>query len=249
MKWLTAGLTFLNFATIGGLVIGMAAGGLSTPVAIAAILLATALAVIAYLRTIDPDANGDSAEGGESPRSKYRKLSVWILCALFAIFAFRSFLWVLYWDGTEMKIQSPVNLGDLGLHVTHINFFANGVHLWPSNPIYVGSEHLRYPAGIDLFNAVLLKANLDLIKGLDRDLLRFLSLGRRVRHCRISFQRWPRRLPVPPQFQVHRLPGRQQHCLEEYSADDVRDSARIALRASSGAAFTLAMAGKILPAT
>ena len=59
-----------------------------------------------------------------------------------------------------------MNLGDLGLHLTHIQFFANGVRLWPSNPIYVGSEHLRYPAGIDLFNALLLKTGISLIPGL-----------------------------------------------------------------------------------
>lgn len=183
MKWLSAGLTFLNFATICGLLIGMVAGGLNTPAAIAALLLAAALAVLAYLRTSDPETD-TSAERDESPGSKYRKLPIWILCAFFAFFAFRSFLWLLYWDGTEMKIQSPMNLGDLGLHVTHINFFANGVRLWPSNPIYVGSQHLRYPAGIDLFNAVLLKANVDLIKGLV-----WVGLIASVATC-YAFYRW-----------------------------------------------------------
>src|SRR5256886_56845 len=86
--------------------------------------------------------------------------------AIFAMFAVRSFCWLLFWDGNEMKIQSPMNLGDLGLRVTHINFFANGVRLWPSNPIYALGNHLRYPAGIDFFNALLLKANVDLIPGL-----------------------------------------------------------------------------------
>jgi hypothetical protein len=97
---------------------------------------------------------------------KYRNLPIWILAGFFTIFAVRSFCWLLFFDGAELKIQSPVNLGDLGLHLTHIKFFANGVHLWPSNPIYVFSDHLRYPAGIDFFNALLLKANVDLIPGL-----------------------------------------------------------------------------------
>lgn len=163
MKSLAAGLTFLNFATVCGLLLGMIGGGLNTPIALAALLMGAAFAVLAYFKTSDQQSN---AKSNDSPRSKYRTLPIWILCSIFAIFAFRSFIWLLYWDGTEMKIQSPVNLGDLGLHVTHINFFANGVHLWPSNPIYVGSEHLRYPAGIDLFNALLVKADLDLIKGL-----------------------------------------------------------------------------------
>src|SRR5207244_130061 len=33
-------------------------------------------------------------------------------------------------------------------------------------PIYAFADHLRYPAGIDFFNALLLKANVDLIPGL-----------------------------------------------------------------------------------
>src|SRR6266404_2065223 len=163
MKLLSAGLTFVNFATIFGLLIGMLFGGLGPSVAFVALCLAAFLAALAYLRTTDPKPADDSIGDGSS---KYRKLPIWILAAFFAIFAARSFIWLVYWDGTEMKIQSPVNLGDLGLHITHINFFANGVHLWPSNPIYVESQHLRYPAGIDLFNAVLLESNVDLIKGL-----------------------------------------------------------------------------------
>jgi len=184
MKCLSAGLTFVNFASICGLLIGMLTGGLSTPVAIAALILAAAFAVLAYLRTTDQSPDVGPANQPESATSKYRKLPVWILAAIFAIFAVRSFVWLLYWDGTEMKIQSPVNLGDLGLHVTHINFFANGVHLWPSNPIYVGSEHLRYPAGIDFFNAMLVKANVDLIRGLV-----WVGLLASVATC-YAFYRW-----------------------------------------------------------
>src|SRR5438309_4964008 len=166
MKWLSGGLTFVNFATISGLLIGMLTGGLSTPVAFAALILAAAFALLAYLRTSDPKSRTNALDRDRSEASKYRNLPFWILAGFFTIFAVRSFCWLLFVDGTELKIQSPVNLGDLGLHVTHINFFANGVRLWPSNPIYVVSNHLRYPAGIDFFNALLLKANVDLIRGL-----------------------------------------------------------------------------------
>jgi len=166
MKWLSAGLTFVNFATLCGLLIGILAGGLSGTVAWLAIFLAAALAVFAYLKTNDPGRIAETPNREHSARSKYRNLTIWILAGFFSIFAVRSFVWLLFVDGTELKIQSPVNLGDLGLHITHINFFANGVRLWPSNPIYTFSEHLRYPAGIDFFNALLLKANVDLIPGL-----------------------------------------------------------------------------------
>ncbi len=159
MKWLTAGLTFANFATVFGLLLGMIAG-LGPVSSTAAIILAAGVAAVAWAATIDPAPEIDTEKG------RYRNLATWFVAAIFAIFALRSFIWLLYVDGTDLKIQSPVNLGDLGLHLTHIQFFANGVKLWPSNPIYVGSEHLRYPAGIDLFNALLLKTGISLIPGL-----------------------------------------------------------------------------------
>src|SRR2546421_11289751 len=144
----------------------MLTGGLRTAVALAALILGAGFALLAYLRTTDPKTQADALDRDKSKTSKYRSLPIWILAGFFAIFAVRSFCWLLFFDGTELKIQSPVNLGDLGLHITHIKLFANGVHLWPSNPIYVFSDHLRYPAGIDFFNALLLKANVDLISGL-----------------------------------------------------------------------------------
>jgi hypothetical protein len=162
MKWLAGGLTFANFATVCGLLLGIFAAGLGPVTSLIAFILAAGIAAAAYSGTTDPrpDPNPEATAGD------YRNLVTWIVAAIFGIFAFRSFIWLLYVDGTELKIQSPVNLGDLGLHLTHIKFFANGVRLWPSNPIYVGSEHLRYPAGIDLLNALLLKVNISLIPGL-----------------------------------------------------------------------------------
>ncbi len=162
MKLLSAGLTFVNFATICALLIGMLFGGLGTWVAVLACILAAGLAALAFSKTNDTAPSSSP----ESPPRRYRNLPLWILAAIFTVFAVRSFCWLLYVDGSDLKIQSPVNLGDLGLHLTHIRFFANGVHLWPSNPIYVGSEHLRYPAGIDFFNALLLKIDFSLIPGL-----------------------------------------------------------------------------------
>src|SRR5256885_7705615 len=166
MKWLSGGLTLVNFATVFGLIIGMIFGGLSATVAWIALILAAGFALLACLRTIDPEPQVDALATEKSKTWKYRKLPIWILAGFFTIFAVRSFCWLLFVDGTELKIQSPMNLGDLGLHLTHIQFFANGVHLWPSNPIYVVSHHLRYPAGIDFFNGLLLKAGVDLIPGL-----------------------------------------------------------------------------------
>jgi hypothetical protein len=162
MKWLAGGLTFLNFATVFGLLLGIFAAGLGPVTTVASFMLAAGLAAVAYLGTTDTQVElPNDTKGG-----RYRNIVTWIVAGIFVIFACRSFIWLLYVDGADLKIQSPVNLGDLGLHLTHIKFFANGVRLWPSNPIYVGSEHLRYPAGIDLFNALLLKTGIGLIPGL-----------------------------------------------------------------------------------
>ena len=189
MKWLSAGLTFVNFATICGLIFGIAGRGLNASIANTSLILGVAAAILAYLRTSDPEPKTDVLDSKNSPAklsksaqrrlertgelpspppvyNKYRHLWKWIVAACFAIFAFRSFCWLLYIDGNGLKIQSPNNLGDLALHITHINYFANGVPLWPANPIYVFSDHLRYPAGADLFNALLSCVDVDLIRGL-----------------------------------------------------------------------------------
>jgi hypothetical protein len=188
MKWLSAGVTFVNFSTVCGLILGMAANGLALSVAVASLTLGAVAAIFAYLRTSDPKTKIDILDSAElvaklSKRSqrrlqragnlpsastairKYRNFWAWVLAACFAIFAVRSFCWLLYIDGNQLKVQSPNNLGDLALHITYVRNFANGVSLWPDNPIYVFS-HLRYPAGTDLFNALLSCVHIDLIRGL-----------------------------------------------------------------------------------
>src|SRR5205814_10016668 len=140
--------------------------------AILALVAGGTFALAAYLRTSDSSTrhNISNSPTGESfilpPLKRYRHVWFWAMAVCFALFALRSFCWLLYIDGEQLKIQSPNNLGDLALHITYIRYFANGVSLWPANPIYVFSEHLRYPAGMDLFNALLSYTQVDLIRGL-----------------------------------------------------------------------------------
>jgi hypothetical protein len=179
MKWLSGGLTFVNFATVCALLFGMVAGGLGKTSALFSLCLGCAAAVLAYAGTSDarlaqttvtkePKRSRQhqkkltSAE--DSPRS-YKKIWLWLIGLCFAIFAVRSFCWLLYIDGDQLRIQSPNNLGDIALHITYIRNFANGVALWPENPIYV-SGAIRYPVGIDLFNALLVLAGIELRHGL-----------------------------------------------------------------------------------
>ena len=184
MKWVTAGVTFVNLSVVCGLLLGLTGRGLNTVSAALALICGAAFAVAAFLGTRDSAvgqkaANGSAAEEKRGKTSeteetqnavptalmRYRRLWFWAVAFCFAIFAVRSFCWLLYIDSSELKIQSPNNLGDLSLHLTMIKNFANGVPLWPDSPIFVFSK-LRYPAGIDLFNALLSLVHVDLLIGL-----------------------------------------------------------------------------------
>jgi hypothetical protein len=195
MKWLSAGLTFVNVATVWGLLAGLAGHGLNKTVAISSAIAGLLAALLAYWGTCaapppdEPEATRSVAtpesgpvQGRPALRSfwlwllgaicaagpvsrRYRSIWLWLMVALFAVFAVRSFCNVLFIDGNELKIQSPNNLGDLSLHLAYIKNFASGVALWPDNPIYVFSK-LRYPAGVDLFNALFACLGVDVIRGL-----------------------------------------------------------------------------------
>jgi hypothetical protein len=189
MKWLSAALAFVNGSTLFALVAGILAHGLGRPLATASILVGLLIAFLAYRATADiplrvrklkappplPETKSKRqqrreerarrAMANETPRWRYRSIWFWLLAACFTIFAVRSFAWLIYYDGNEVKVQSINNLGDLSLHLTYIRHFASGVPLWPDNPIEPFSK-LRYPAGIDLFNALLTCLGVDVIRGL-----------------------------------------------------------------------------------
>ena len=187
MKLFSAGLTFVNIATIIGLLLGIMGGGLNEGFAGLALFLGLAAAIFACVGTAPftprkvtapppPAAPLPKSKRARrrmklveepvvvAPRPNYH-LGAWAVGIVFLMFAVRSFCWLLYVDGNHLKIQSPNNLGDLALHITYIKYFANGVALWPDNPIHVFST-LRYPAGIDFFDSLLLLLHIDLIRAL-----------------------------------------------------------------------------------
>ena len=167
MRWLSAGVTFVNVSVVSALLIGMAADGLTHVVAKIAFVLGLIVAVIAFAQTRDRAAavTATNDDGADRPERRRYRIWFWLLAACFGFFAFRSFGWILFIDGNQWKVQSPNNLGDLALHIAYIKNFALGVPMWPENPIHVGS-YMRYPAGTDLFNALLLVLDIDLVQGL-----------------------------------------------------------------------------------
>jgi hypothetical protein len=90
------------------------------------------------------------------PAARPMKLGLpdWLAVVFFAGFALRAFCWLVFTNGDSLMVLSPNNLGDLCLHLTYIRYIAKGVKFWPQNPIYSGIP-LHYPAGIDIFNALL----------------------------------------------------------------------------------------------
>ncbi len=189
MKLFSAGLTFVNVVTLMGLLLGILGGGLDSGFAGLALFLGLAAAIYAWFGTESFSPRRlmvvTTAAVAPLPKSKRarrrmkitepmvaaaperRRINpwIWIVGFVFAVFAIRSFCWILWVDGAHLKIQSPYNLGDLALHITYIKYLANGAALWPDNPIHVFSL-LRYPVGIDLFNSIVLLQNIDLVRAL-----------------------------------------------------------------------------------
>lgn len=162
MKGLSAGLVFFSCSVVYAVLLGLVVGGLGPITTFLSVFVAIVAAILAYFMTVDP---GGPSLAQPNAWSRYRWIPFWFMAGCFTFFAVRSFCWLLYIDGPEFRIQSVNNLGDLALHVTYIKTFANGFPLWPDNPIFVFS-HLRYPAGVDLFNGLLSILGVDLVRGL-----------------------------------------------------------------------------------
>lgn len=187
MKVFSAGLTFVNVATMAGLILGITGGGLNKGFAGLALLLGLAAAIYAWFGTAPFFRRKKVVVLPATPLPKSKRARrrmklepqpvvtappprrwhfwAWAVGIVFLMFAVRSFCWLLWVDGANLKIQSPNNLGDLSLHITYIKYFANGVALWPDNPIHVYSS-LRYPAGIDFFDSLLILQHIDLVRAL-----------------------------------------------------------------------------------
>src|SRR5437868_9271264 len=114
MRWLSGGLTFVNFATVTGLIVGILTGGLTPFCASLASIVGVIAGVIAFGRTSDSQPKREPSVTTSTPaRERYRNVYKWLITACFVIFAVRSFCWLLYIDSNDLKIQSPNNLGDL----------------------------------------------------------------------------------------------------------------------------------------
>ncbi|MEQ1859946.1 MAG: hypothetical protein ABMA13_08420 [Chthoniobacteraceae bacterium] len=152
MKLALATLYAIPAAVLSALVLAFARGQLDPAIA------ATSLGLGAVVGAF-------SLWSARAPGEKW-SVDPWGGTALvvFALFALRSFLWLVFESGDSIWVFSPNNLGDLSLHLSYVRYLANGAPFWPENPIFAGAP-LTYPVGIDLLNSLLLLLGLDALRG------------------------------------------------------------------------------------
>lgn len=76
-----------------------------------------------------------------------------VVFALIIFVGLRHFIFLFYQVDNEVRSLHQFNLGDLPLHVHYIRNLASGVDFPPVNPNF-STELLRYPYGIDLYDAL-----------------------------------------------------------------------------------------------
>ncbi len=179
MRLALATLHVIAAAVFSGVLLGFAAGRLTPMVAAASLVVGAAIGLLS-LRSSGQRAERDSWQ-----------IEAWGGAALvvFALFAARSFLWLVFRAGDDLWVFSPNNLGDLSLHLTYVRYLANGASFWPGNPIFAG-EPLTYPVGMDLFNSLLDFLGLDVLSG-------FIWVGLAMSACTAAMLwRWGRGFAV-----------------------------------------------------
>jgi len=154
MRFLSAYAAALCTSVLSACILGW--GGLTPSVAFISLVLGAIAGLLAATTT-----RTTPQKGAEGPRGFWE----WFTVAAFSLFALRAFCWVIFFEGNSIKTLSPNNLGDLCLHLTYIRYLANGVHLWPDNPIFAAGK-LNYPLGTDLLNSLLLLSGVPIERGL-----------------------------------------------------------------------------------
>jgi hypothetical protein len=129
-------------STFTAIVLGLEVGRLNALIAVASLLSGTAAGIWVWLRF------------KEERRLFPGVTFVPALLYGFIIFAgLAHFLYLLYFSPHGLKTLHLNNFGDLSLHIQYIRYIAGGAHFWPDNPGFAG-DLLRYPLGIDIYNAL-----------------------------------------------------------------------------------------------
>jgi hypothetical protein len=142
MRATVSGLLWVALATLLGLCFAFTPAGLTGFTAAVSLIGCGLLVIGAHFRKF-PRIDG------------FRfSISNVFLATIFLLFALRAFSRLIFVQDGLVKVLSPNNLGDICLHLAQINYFAHNPRFWPPNPIFA-FDALRYPLGLNLFNAEL----------------------------------------------------------------------------------------------
>ena len=151
MNFVILGACWIASATVFGVLFSYSPWEL-TPRTSAVALFAGLLVCAAFLwsrREAKPLKTGSS-------------ISIMAICmsVLFLGFTLREFSQVIFVVNDSIRVLSRNNLGDMCLHLTHINYLGSSPRYWPANPIFA-FDKLRYPIGLNLFNAELAQVGVE----------------------------------------------------------------------------------------
>lgn len=156
MAYLVSILVFISVSAISAFISALAFNGLSKTLAFISLTIGIVFAVKSVVDCKDLKLGIDL---------KKMDFVTYFVIISFLLFISKSFLWLIYQKGSQALVTSPNNIGDICLHINHINYFADGIPFWPDSPIFSDSK-LRYPIGIDLFNSLLVLTWGDLFRSL-----------------------------------------------------------------------------------
>ena len=159
MRTLLAILNWLALSTILGLAFAFSPIGLTSTTAIVSLGVSLLAAMAGALPLAGRSGPAGVPGQVKAELGKINAVHV-IVSAAFLAFAVRAFSQVIFVRNGEIRVLSPNNLGDICLHLTHINYLASNPQFWPENPIFA-FDKLRYPIGLNLFNALLKLAGLE----------------------------------------------------------------------------------------
>jgi hypothetical protein len=151
MKIITFWCSWIAAATVLGVLFSFSIWELTPTTSSLALAggLLTAVLVL-FKRRAEP-----SATVSRSPSS-----ISFLISLLFMAFAVREFSQLIFVVNDSIRVLSRNNLGDICLHLTHINYLGSNPRFWPDNPIFA-FDKLRYPIGLNFFNAELAQAGIE----------------------------------------------------------------------------------------
>jgi hypothetical protein len=138
-----AGTVLLASATLGGMLLAFASGGMGPFPAWGGMALGVGAAWLSINQPHGPHLSWNPWDLG--------------MALAFGLAGWRAFLWLLYESGGSLYVNSPYNLGDLSLHLQMVNGFLLDGKLWPESFLFAG-EPLRYAPGINWFHAMTAEA-------------------------------------------------------------------------------------------